>query len=234
MQTILRHAAAAALVAVATGPGMADDFGDADEGARVFRKCQACHAVGPDAFSRTGPHLNDLFGRRAGALDGFDYSAGLVRMGNDGLAWDFASLDAYLENPKAFASDTRMNFVGLKDAEDRADVLAFLRQYSDSPANIPGAAPTAAPREVELSDDILALVGDVAYGEYLSSECLTCHQADGGATGIPAITGWPEEDFVVAMHAYKEKIRPHPVMQMMAGRLADDEIAALAAYFGGL
>ena len=234
MQTILRHAVAALLAVVTTGPGMADDFGAPEDGAKVFRKCQACHAVGPEAFNRTGPHLNDLFGRRAGALDGFDYSAGLVRMGNDGLMWDFASLDAYLENPKAFASDTRMNFAGLKAPEDRADVLAFLRQYSDSPANIPGAAPTAAPREVELSDEILALVGDVAYGEYLSSECLTCHQADGDASGIPAITGWPEEDFVVAMHAYKEKIRPHPVMQMMAGRLADDEIAALAAYFGGL
>ncbi|MBV7409598.1 c-type cytochrome [Maritimibacter sp. DP1N21-5] len=234
MQTIPRHLVVAAFAMVVAGPGAADDFGDPEEGARVFRKCQACHAVGPDAFSRTGPHLNDLFGRRAGGLEAFAYSAGLVRMGNDGLFWDFESLDAYLENPKAFASDTRMNFAGLTAPEDRSDVLAFLRQYSDSPANIPGAAPTAAPREVDLSEDILALVGDVDYGEYLSSECLTCHQSDGGNDGIPAITGWPEEDFVVAMHAYKEKVRPHPVMQMMAGRLANDEIAALAAYFGGL
>ncbi|MCP5038971.1 MAG: cytochrome C, partial [Rhodobacteraceae bacterium] len=54
---------------------------------------------------------------------------------------------------------------------------------------------------------------------------------DGSDEGIPAITGWPTEDFVIAMHAYKEKVRPHPVMQMMAGRLSNEEIAALAAYF---
>ena len=65
---------------------------------------------------------------------------------------------------------------------------------------------------------------------------LVCGQSqrDGDNDGIPGILGWPEEDFVVAMHAYKEKVRPHPVMRMMAGRLANDEIAALAAYFGGL
>jgi cytochrome c len=85
-----------------------------------------------------------------------------------------------------------------------------------------------------LSDEILALQGDPDYGEYLSGECATCHQVDGEDQGIPAIIGWPEADFVVAMHAYKEKVRPHPVMQMMAGRLSNDEIAALAAYFKGL
>ena len=59
----------------------------------------------------------------------------------------------------------------------------------------------------------------------------TCHQADGADEGIPSITNWPAEDFVVAMHAYKRQYRPHPVMQMMASRLSDEEIASLAAYF---
>lgn len=232
--TTVRFLGALALVSSMAVPAVANEFGDPEDGAQVFKKCRACHAVGADAFNRTGPHLNDLFGRKAGEIEDFRYSDGLTRMGNDGLVWDFDSLDAYLENPKAFASDTRMNFPGLKTEEDRADVLAFLRQYSASPSDIPSAAPTAMPREVELSEDVLALVGDAEYGEYLSSECTTCHQVDGDNDGIPAIIGWPEEDFVVAMHAYKEKVRPHPVMQMMAGRLANDEIAALAAYFGGL
>lgn len=212
----------------------AAEFGDPEDGAQVFKKCRACHAIGADAFNRTGPHLNEIFGRRAGSVEEFRYSDGLTRMGNDGLVWDIDSLDAYIENPKAFASDTRMNFPGLKDEGERGDLLAFLRQYSASPANIPGAAPTATSHEVALSDEILAIVGDPDYGEYLSSECTTCHQLDGDNDGIPGIVGWAEEDFVVAMHAYKEKVRPHPVMQMMAGRLANDEIAALAAYFGGL
>ena len=56
----------------------------------------------------------------------------------------------------------------------------------------------------------------------------------GGDDGIPSIVLWPEEDFVTAMHAYKNKTRKHPVMQMVAGRLGDEEIAALAAYFGQL
>ena len=77
-------------------------------------------------------------------------------------------------------------------------------------------------------------MGDPDYGEYLASECKTCHQQSGADDGIPSITHWPEEDFVVAMHAYKQKVRPHPVMQMMAGRLTDEEIAALAAYFKDL
>ncbi len=80
----------------------------------------------------------------------------------------------------------------------------------------------------------IATPGDAAYGAYLAGECLTCHRADGSAEGIPSITRWPTDDFVVAMHAYKNKLRPHPVMQMMAGRLNDEEIAALAAYFKDL
>ena len=78
------------------------------------------------------------------------------------------------------------------------------------------------------------LEGDVEYGEFLASECKTCHQTNGGDDGIPSIVLWPEEVFVTAMHAYKEQVRPNPVMQMIAGRLADDEIAALAAYFKDL
>lgn len=232
--TLIKFAAAFALTSAVALPAVANEFGDPEAGAKVFKKCRACHTVGSDAFNRTGPQLNEIFGRKAAGIDAFKYSDGLTRMGNDGLTWDFDSLDAYIENPKAFASDTRMNFAGLKDETDRADVLAFLRQYSAQPGNIPEAAPTAMAHEVELTPEILALKGDPAYGEYLSSECVTCHQVDGGNDGIPAITGWPNEDFVIAMHAYKEKVRPHPVMQMMAGRLSNDEIAALSAYFGAL
>lgn len=74
--------------------------------------------------------------------------------------------------------------------------------------------------------------GDPALGEYLASECLACHRADGSAqAGIPAITGWRDEDFIATMQAYKLKERHHPVMEMVAGRLTEEEIAALAAWF---
>ena len=81
-----------------------------------------------------------------------------------------------------------------------------------------------------VAEDILAIEGDREYGAYLSSECTTCHQTE-TSTEIPAIAYWPREDFVTALHAYKDKVRPNPVMQMIAGRLSAEEIAALAAYF---
>jgi cytochrome c len=227
-----------ALWAFVSGAALADQsaepIGDAARGQDIFRQCATCHEVGTGARNRVGPHLNGIFGRKAAALDGFNYSPGIRRAAADGLVWDLRRLDAYIENPKALVTGTRMNFRGLSDPEARADLLAYLRGFSASPANIPEAQPTARAREVELPPEILALAGDPEYGEYLSSECKTCHQAGGGDDGIPSITRWPREDFVIAMHAYKRKIRPHPVMQMMAGRLSDEEIAALAAYFGGL
>ena len=212
----------------------AEPIGDAVAGAEVFEVCASCHAVGKSAESGIGPHLNGIFGRVAGSVEGFSYSRGLLREGALGMVWDLERLDAYLENPKALVSDTRMDFDGLEEQGSRDDVLAYLRRFSDDPQNIPEAAPTARQPEVELPPEIAGLVGDAEYGEYLANECTTCHQRDGDFDGIPSITAWPQEDFVIAMHAYKRKIRPHPVMQMMAGRLTDDEIAALAAYFGTL
>lgn len=232
-------AGCALLLAIgASGParadGQAEPIGDAEAGAEVFELCMGCHEVGPGAENGIGPHLNGIFGRVAGGLEGFAYSRGLKREGRLGMVWELENLDAYLANPKALVSDTRMSFDGLEEKAERDDVLAYLRQFSDNPQNIPEAAPTARKPEVELPAEVLTLVGDAEYGEYLSSECTTCHRRDGEYDGIPAIIAWPEEDFVIAMHAYKREIRPHPVMQMMAGRLTDEEIAALAAYFGTL
>ncbi|MFP4404388.1 c-type cytochrome [Rhodosalinus sp.] len=223
---------AALLGGAALADRAAEPFGDATRGADLYSQCTGCHQVGAGAENAIGPHLNDLFGRRAAALDGFRYSDGLQRMGADGLIWTRETLDAYIENPRALVSRTRMAYRGMEDAGDRADLLAYLRDFSASPADIPEAEPTAIAREVDLPPEVLAISGDAAYGEYLSAECTTCHRRDGASDGIPSITNWPEDYFVIAMHAYKQKIRPHPVMQMMAARLSDEEIAALAAYFG--
>jgi cytochrome c len=76
--------------------------------------------------------------------------------------------------------------------------------------------------------------GDRALGEYLASECVTCHQLSGQFKGIPPIVGWPESSFVEIMKEYRHKKRPNPVMQMIAGRLSEEEIASLAVYFGSL
>ena len=219
---------------MAAGASKAQDAGDPEKGAAVFQKCTSCHQVGDGAKNRVGPQLNGIFGRAAGSVDGVKYSKSMTRMGADGLIWTQETLDAFIENPKAMVSKTKMSFAGIKHPQDRADVLAYLRLYSDNPANIPEAEPTAQGTDHDLDPAILALEGDPEYGEYLASECTTCHQTSGANDGIPGISGWSAEDFVVAMHAYKNKLRPHPVMQMMAGRLSDEEIAALAAYFEDL
>lgn len=222
---------AALLLILCFGPAAASEIGDAERGEQLFSQCATCHMVGPDAKNRIGPQLNGVFGRGAGAVEGFNYSRSMERAGSDGLIWTLETLDPYLENPRILISGTRMSFRGLADPKDRADVLAYLRLFSDNPADIPEAEPTAIATELDLAPEVLAIEGDREYGEYLSSECKTCHRVDGADEGIPSITHWPAQNFVLAMHAYKRKLRPHPVMQMMAGRLSDDEIAALAAYF---
>ena len=213
----------------------AEGIGDPTRGAVLFQgQCSACHQIGEGATNRVGPRLTGLYGRRAGQVDGFSYSKSMARMGSDGLTWTLETLDAYVQNPKALVSGTRMAYPGLPDATDRADLLAYLRDFSDQPGNIPEAEPTARKSNPDLDPAILTIAGDPEFGAYLSAECATCHQSDGSDQGIPSITHWPPQDFVVAMHAYKQKLRPHPVMQMMAGRLSNDEIAALAAYFATL
>ena len=82
-----------------------------------------------------------------------------------------------------------------------------------------------------VSDEILAIVGDIDYGEYLSSECTTCHHAQGLDEGIPSITNWPVESFVWALHSYKNGARKHPIMEMISQRLSNEEIASLAIFY---
>lgn len=76
-----------------------------------------------------------------------------------------------------------------------------------------------------------AHAGDVAYGEYLSGECSTCHRKDGTASNIPDIRGWPDDAFVAVLKAYKTRERENAVMQTITQNLGDEEMQALAAYY---
>lgn len=83
--------------------------------------------------------------------------------------------------------------------------------------------------------DETLVAGDPALGAYLSSECVACHQASGVQVGgVPAIVGWPHEQFVAVMKSYRDGHRDNPVMHNVASRLTDEDIAALAAHFGAL
>ncbi len=115
-------AAFALLAPLLAAPALA---GDAAEGAKAFkRRCVACHVIEPGARHRVGPNLAGLFSRQAGKAEGFKYSPGLAAAD---YKWDEPRLDAWLTNSKAVIPQTKMMF-NLKDATERANIIAYLQQ----------------------------------------------------------------------------------------------------------
>ena len=95
-------------------------------GKKVFRKCKACHQVGPEAKSRSGPHLNNILGRGIGAIDGFQYSKAFKKAAEAGQVWDMEQLVSFLANPKISIKGTKMSFSGLKKQKDIDAIIAYL------------------------------------------------------------------------------------------------------------
>ena len=199
-------------------------------GERVWNKCRACHAVGPDARNKVGPQLNNLIGRPAGAIEGYRYSRAMLEAGAQGLVWDEETLDAFLARPRSYIRNTRMSFSGLGKEGERQALVAYLRHFTDA-ENARDQGRNQGEAGPEVPPEVLAMEGDAAYGQYLSGTCVACHQASGADEGIPSITGWPTDVFITVMFAYRSKFRENPVMQQIAGSLNNEEIAALAAYF---
>ncbi|MCC2112986.1 MAG: cytochrome c family protein [Hyphomicrobiales bacterium] len=121
---------AAAMVIAGLGVASAQD-GDAAAGETVFKKCKACHDAGAGAKNKVGPMLTGVVGRPWGAIEGFKYSDDLKTQAAEGKVWDEATLDAYLTNPKDLIPKGKMAFAGLKDAADRANVIAYLKSQAE-------------------------------------------------------------------------------------------------------
>lgn len=119
-----------ALVALSAVDLAGAQEGKAEDGAEVYKKCRACHDVGPTAKNKVGPLLNDIIDRKAGTIEGFAYSEANKGAGSKGLVWTEEVLLKYLENPLTFMPGTKMAFAGLKDMQDRKDLIAYLKQYS--------------------------------------------------------------------------------------------------------
>ena len=98
---------------------------DVDNGAKVFKKCMACHAI--DEKNKIGPSLKGIVGRKAATVEGFKYSDAMLAKGAEGVVWDEATLATYLPDPKAFVPGTKMAFPGLKKPEEVTDLIAFLK-----------------------------------------------------------------------------------------------------------
>ena len=99
---------------------------DAEAGEKIFAKCKACHQIGPTAKNGVGPILNGVVGRKAGIIEGYNYSD--ANKGS-GITWDEATLKEYLTNPRAKVPGTKMIFPGLPSEQDRDNVIAFLKQF---------------------------------------------------------------------------------------------------------
>jgi cytochrome c len=104
-------------------------MGDAAAGEKVFRKCQACHAVGEGAENKVGPVLNGVIDRPVASVDGFGYSDVLTGLAEAGKVWTPEELAAFLEKPRDYAKGTKMSFPGLRKEEDRMNVIAYLATF---------------------------------------------------------------------------------------------------------
>lgn len=122
-----------ALAAIALSSPAVAESGDIARGQRDFRACAPCHSLEADR-NMTGPSLAGLWGRKAGSLPSFERYSDALK--SSGIIWDDRSLDAWLTDPDRMVPDNDMPFNGIKDARDRGDLLAFLKE-----ATKPGAAP---------------------------------------------------------------------------------------------
>jgi cytochrome c len=99
---------------------------DAAAGEKTFAQCRACHQIGETAKNAVGPVLNGLFGRKAGSIEGYSYSAANK---NSGITWDEATFAEYIKDPKAKVPGTKMVYAGLKDEQRIKDLIAYLKQF---------------------------------------------------------------------------------------------------------
>ena len=108
-----------------------------EQGATAVRKCQSCHNFAEGAGNKQGPELFDVVGRLIGSHPGFSYSPGMEEHKTKGDTWTYENLDGFLTSPKGFTPGTKMNFGGVKSAEERANILAYLQTLSPAPVPFP-------------------------------------------------------------------------------------------------
>ena len=167
---------------------------DVAAGGKVFGKCKACHKV-EDGKNGVGPHLWGVVGRDIAAVDGFSYSAALADM--DG-AWTLEELSAFLENPKGYAPGTKMSYAGLKDAQDRANLIAWLNEADGSPIDLTGGADrTEAPAE-ETTEVAAAPAAEEAPAEETAAAPATEEAPAEDTAAAPAAEEAPAEDTAAA------------------------------------
>lgn len=108
---------------------------NAENGASVAKKCATCHTFESGGPNKIGPNLYDVVNRTIASHEGFSYSSALQDKASE--TWTYEHLSAFIAKPKDWAPGTKMSFAGIKKAEDRADLILYLRSLSASPAALP-------------------------------------------------------------------------------------------------
>ena len=163
----------------------------AEAGEGIVVRCQGCHDLTEANTNRVGPGLYEVVGRPIAAHEGFSYSQALMELAAADGEWSYDELDHFLESPSGFAPGTTMGFAGLPNPQERADLIAYLRELSADPQPLPeapaeeeAAAPAegeeAAAAEEPAADagpdyDTLIANADIGLGESIAPRCQGCH-----------------------------------------------------------
>ena len=108
-------------------------MGSIEHGEKVFKRCSACHMIAAGGKNMIGPNLWSILGKKTGVAPGYKYSKALAAYGKE---WSFEEMNGFLIKPSAHIKGTKMAFAGLKKDTDRANVILYLRSFSDNPAPI--------------------------------------------------------------------------------------------------
>ena len=103
---------------------------NATDGAKIFKKCAACHTIAQGGGNKIGPALWGVLGRKAGSVPDYKYSKAMASYGKP---WSFEEMNGFLIKPKDWVKGTKMSFAGLKNAKDRAAVILYMNENTDSP-----------------------------------------------------------------------------------------------------
>ena len=110
------------------------DKGDVVSGEKIFKKCAACHSINKGGVNKIGPALYNVVGRKVGNVADYKYSKALASYGKE---WTFEELNGFLKKPSSYLKGTKMSYAGLRKEKDRASVIKYLNQKSDSPQQLP-------------------------------------------------------------------------------------------------
>lgn len=185
---------------------------DAGAGEAVFKKCAACHSIEKGGPNKVGPDLWAIVDRPVASHEGFSYSGAMKEFAKGGQEkWTFENLNHFLTSPKGFVKGTAMGFAGLKKDDERANLIAYMREQADSPVPLPeaGAAPEGAAEEAAPADaaPAEAAPAEPAPAEQAPTEAAPAEQAPAEAApaeqapaeeaapseGTPAPEGQPAE-----------------------------------------